>query len=55
MQKNYHVRDAMLELYQRHTPNLTNNAKLKDCFVDDMEYAARVHDIMAIISFRIRL
>jgi len=37
MPVDYHARNAMLERYQRQTPKLTNNTKLKDFFIDDME------------------
>ena len=33
----YHIWGAMLEHHQRYMPKLTNIAKLKDCFVNDME------------------
>jgi len=32
-----HVWSAMLERYRSNMPKLTNIAKLKDCFIDDME------------------
>ena len=48
-----HVWSAMLERYRSNMPKLTNIAKLKDCFIDDMEWFAAAFivfsDIKAII------
>jgi len=58
MPMDYHVWDAMMERYQRYTPKLTNNAKLKDCVVYNYGIIycnIKLIDIKAVVSFCSRL